>query len=277
VSVGITNSIGMKLALIPPGEFMMGSPKELIEEELKVHRDDPGYIENLAGEGPKHRVRITKPFYFGVYEVTQEEYQKVTGLNPSELSATGKGKGRVDGQDTKRLPVEWVSWFEAVEFCRKLSEMPQEKAAGRSYRLPSEAQWEYACRAGSVGRFTFSLGGDSSPREHDEKSLSDYAWFCNNSGFTTHAVGGKYPNAWGQYDMHGNGWEWCQDWYGKDYYATSPTDDPAGPPDGSKRVVRGGSRDEAPWPCRSAYRSTGGPGLRGFGLGFRVSLVLPDK
>ena len=159
VPVEITNSIGMKLVLIPPGEFMMGSPKELIEEELKRPDNDQWYKEHLPGEGPQHRVRITRPFYLGTYLVTQEEYQRVMGTNPSEFSATGKGKDKVAGQDTKRFPVENVSWDDAVEFCRKLSEMPEEKAAGRTYRLPSEAQWEYACRAGSTGRYSFSSGG----------------------------------------------------------------------------------------------------------------------
>ena len=162
VPVEITNSIGMKLVLIPPGEFMMGSPKELIEEELKAHGDDQGSASGtrsgLPGEGPQHRVRITKPFYLGRYLVTQEEYQRVVGNNPSEFSATGQHKDQVAGQDTKRFPVENVSWDDAVEFCRKLSEMPEEKAAGRTYRLPSEAQWEYACRAGSTGRYSFSSG-----------------------------------------------------------------------------------------------------------------------
>ena len=149
VPVEITNSIGMKLVLIPPGEFEMGSPKELIEEELKAHGDDQWYKDHLPGEGPQHRVRITKPFYLGATDVTQEEYQRVMGNNPSEFSATGNGKDKVAGQDTKRFPVEKVSWDDAVEFCRRLSEMPEEKAAGRTYRLPSEAQWEYACRAGA--------------------------------------------------------------------------------------------------------------------------------
>ena len=123
-----TNSIGMKLVLIPPGEFMMGSPKELIEEELKTVGED--YRDHLPGEGPQHRVRITKPFYFGVYLVTQEEYQRVMGNNPSEFSATGKYKDRVAGQDTKRFPVENVPWDDAAEFCRKLTETPEEKSSG---------------------------------------------------------------------------------------------------------------------------------------------------
>ncbi len=119
----------MKLVLIPPGEFIMGSPKEVIEEELKTPGIEGWYKDRLPGEGPQHRVRITKPFYFGLYVVTQEEYQRVMGINPSEFSATGKSRDKVAGQETKQFPVEQVSWDDAVEFCRKLSEMPQERAA----------------------------------------------------------------------------------------------------------------------------------------------------
>ena len=146
----------------------MGSPKEIIDEELKTPGIEGWYKERLPGEGPQHQVRITKPFYMGIYEVTQEEYQRVMGVNPSEFSATGKGKAKVGGQETKRFPVENVSWDDAVDFCRKLSDFPQEKAAGRTYRLPSEAQWEYACRAGSTGRYSFSAGRSGAPKESEE-------------------------------------------------------------------------------------------------------------
>jgi formylglycine-generating enzyme required for sulfatase activity len=275
--VEITNSIGMKLVLIPPGEFMMGSPKELIEEELKRPDNDQWYKERLPGEGPQHRVRITKPFYLGTYLVTQGEYQRVMGVNPSEFSATGKSKDKVAGQDTKRFPVEHVSWDDAVEFCRRLSEMPEEKAAGRIYRLPSEAQWEHACRAGSTGRFSFSPDGKAMPREYEENALSDYGWFDGNSGGMPHAVGGKRPSAWGLYDMQGNVWEWCQDWYDAAYYVGLPMDDPTGPLGGSFRVLRGGPWGDPARGCRSASRGRIEPGLRHDALGFRVSGVLADK
>jgi formylglycine-generating enzyme required for sulfatase activity len=272
--VEITNSIGMKLVLIPPGEFEMGSPTELIEEELKAQR--LSYCkDHLPGEGPRHRVRITKPFYFGVYEVTQGEYERVMGKNPSACSATGRHKDRVAGQDTKRFPVEMVSWDDAVEFCTKLSDLPEEKAAGRTYLLPSEAQWEYACRAGSTGRFSYSSARNAIPKEHDEKALSDYGWFIG--GQTTSAVGGKRPSAWGLYDTHGNVWEWCQDWYDKDYYANSPRDDPRGPLAGSRRVRRGGCWLDPAWDCRSAHRNSVEPGDHSDNLGFRVSQVLAEK
>ena len=158
-------------------------------------------------------MRITRPFYFGAYVVTQGEYQRVMGTNPSEFSATGKGKDKVGDLDTKHFPVETVSWDDVLEFCRKLSEMPEEKASGRTYLLPSEAQWEYACRAGSTGRFSFSSGRSGIPKEFDENVLFDYGWFNGNSGGMTHKVGGKPANAWGLCDMHGNVWEWCQDWF----------------------------------------------------------------
>ena len=203
VPVEITNSIGMKLVLIPPGEFTMGSPPELIEEELKRPDNEQWYKEHLPGEGPQHRVRITRPFYLGTYLVTQQEYERLMGTNPSDFSATGKGKDKVAGQDTKRFPVETVSWDDAVEFCRKLSNLAEEKTAGRWYRLPSEAQWEYACRAGSAGRYGFSVG-KTVPKEYDENGLSDYGWFNGNAGGMPHRVGLKRPNAWGLYDTHGN-------------------------------------------------------------------------
>jgi formylglycine-generating enzyme required for sulfatase activity len=276
VPVEITNSIGMKLVLIPPGEFMMGSPKEVVEEELKAHADDPSYAGRLPGERPWHRVRITKPFYLGTYEVTQEEYQRVIGSNPSEFSATGNGSARVGDQDTKRFPVEMVSWEQAVEFCRKLSNLPEEKSAGRRYRLPAEGQWEYACRAGNMGRFSFSSDRGGIPRESEEQKLFGYGWFNGNSGGTTHAVGEKRAGPWGLYDMHGNVWQWCRDWYDADYYAKSATDDPAGPPAGSHHVARGGSWADPAGYCRSAGRNYGEPGNR-HDLGFRVSLGLADE
>ena len=275
--VEITNSIGMKMALIPPGEFMMGSAKELIEEELKTPGIEDWYKDHLPGEGPQHRVRITKPFYLGEYDVTQEEYQRVMGNNPSEFSATGKEKAKVSGQETKRFPVENISWDEAVEFCRKLSDLPKEKAAGRRYRLPSEAQWEYACRAGSTGRFSFSAGRSGAPKESEDLALFEYGWFGSNSDRMTHAVGGKLPNAWALYDMHGNVWEWCQDWYDRDYYVKSTVDDPVGPPGGSSRVLRGGGSSYPARFCRSADRFNHEPEYRNDNLGFRVSQDLAGK
>ena len=275
VPVEMSNSIGMKLVLIPPGEFDMGSPKELIEEELKRAGIEDWYKNRLSSEGPQHRVWITKPFYLGMMHVTQQEYEPVTGKNPSDFSPTGKAKDNMEGRDAKRFPVENVSWDDAVEFCRKLSNMPEEKAAGRTYRLPSEAQWEYACRAGNVGRFSFSLRGGKISKEFEEKELLDYGWFNENSLGMTHPVAQKRPNAWGLYDMYGNVWDWCRDWL--DYFAKSPTRDPTGPLVGSYRVYRGGCWRSPAGYCRSAARDFREPRERSYFVGFRVSLVLSDE
>jgi formylglycine-generating enzyme required for sulfatase activity len=244
----ITNSIGMKLVLIPKGRFTMGSP--------------PGEKGSEEDER-QHEVTISRDYHLGAHEVTQSQYRKVMGKNPSffqgdQLAERHPETGRVVKEvDGSNHPVEKVSWEDAVEFCRKLSELPEEKAAGRVYRLPTEAEWEYACRAGSQTAYSF---GDSS------RNLRNYAWFGDNSGSkeldtdslwarlkdnpklyvdtllkagcATHRVGQKKPNAWGLYDMHGNVWEWCGDWYG-DYPRGSATD-PKGPQQGSGRVLRGG-------------------------------------
>jgi formylglycine-generating enzyme required for sulfatase activity len=220
--VSIVNSIGMRFVPIPAGTFTMGVGSEA------------------------RQVTLTKAFDLGVYEVTQEQYEKVMGKNPSYF----KGP---------QNPVENVNWDDAVEFCRKLSELPEEKSGGYVYRLPTEAEWEYACRAGTTTKYSF---GDS------DKELGDYAWYSGNSGRTTHPVGGKQPNPWGLYDMHGNVWEWCQDWYG-DYPSGSVTD-PTGAASGSYRVIRGGSWNYYPLLCRSASRFRFSPGFRHHYLGFRV-------
>ncbi len=276
----ITNSIGMKLVLIPSGVFDMGLPNELIEEELKAHREDKEYTDHIANAGPRHRVRITRPFYLGTYVVTQDDYQRVMGKNPSEFSESGKGKYKVVGKDTKRFPVEMVSWLNADEFCLRLSEMPEEKSHGRRYRLPSEAQWEYACRAGTTGRWSFSLKSHvhTTPEEKkaEENMLSDYGWFDGNSGEMTHAVGTRQANEWGLYDMYGNVWEWCADWHDAGYYARSRTDDPTGPIGGFGRVARGGCWKYPAGYC-GAYRKWLSPDQWYHDLGFRVSLVVPEK
>ena len=233
-SADLTNLIGMQFKLIPAGEFLMGSPA-----------DDP---DQSSGETPQHRVRITKPYYLGVYEVTQGEYQKVMGKNPSEF----KGLTR---------PVEQVSWEDATEFCRKLSQMDTRF----NYRLPTEAEWEYACRAGTTTRYI--CGDDWDP---------DYGWFDSNSSNQTHPVGEKRPNAWGLHDMHGNVYEWCQDWYNSGYYGSSPSDDPLGASTGSIRVYRGGSWGSYPRGCRSAGRDWSAPAFRYDGLGLRVARVPAD-
>jgi formylglycine-generating enzyme required for sulfatase activity len=229
--MGVTNSIGMKLRLIPAGEFMMGSP---------------GTESDRKNNETQHGVSITKPFYLGVTEVTQEQYQKMMGSNPSKF----KGP---------QNPVEQVNWRDAVQFCRKLSAMSAEKTAGHVYRLPTEAEWEYACRSGTTTAYGF--GGDAS-------RLGDYGWFEDNSDSKTHPVGEKKPNAWGLYDMHGNVYEWCQDRYGA--YPIGSATDPTGATSGWFRVFRGGSWHYYARHCRSAIRARYAPGFRLDSLGFRV-------
>jgi formylglycine-generating enzyme required for sulfatase activity len=278
VPVVLTNSIGMKLALIPPGEFEMGSPKDLIQEELNVPNDPDWLRDNIRAEGPRHHVRITHAFYLGVYPVTQAEYERVMGANPSCFSATGKQKGKVAGQDTKRLPVENVSWDDAAAFCERLSELAGEKSAKRRYALPTEAQWEYACRAGNLGPWCFSAQADSPVTFDGGGLLAEYGWFSENSGWMTHPVGRKRPNAWGLCDMYGNVWQWCQDWLSGDYYRQSPADDPSGPPSGWGRVRRGGCFTWGARGCRSAFRFAAERGQHDSDdQGFRVSLRLADK
>ena len=260
----VTHVGQIKLRVIPAGSFQMGSP---------AGKGD-------GDEHPQHAVRIARPFYLGVYEVTQAQYEEIMGTNPSWFSATGGGKDKVAGQSTDRHPVESVSWLDAVKFCNRLSEKerlePFYKIAGGSvrvaswdgagFRLPTEAEWEYACRAGpeGQGRYTF---GDA------DEELGDHAWFGGNSGKVTHPVGQKRRNRFGLFDMHGNVWEWCQDWYDENYYTQSPTDDPRGPDAAADRVFRGGGWVNGPVFCRSAGRSRPGPAIRNGRRGFRLALT----
>ena len=180
-----------------------------------------------------HRVCITSPFLLGMFQVTQAEYATVIGQNPSKFH----GKTR---------PVEHLSWREATEFCRQLSELPAEMAAGRRYRLPTEAEWEYSCRAGTETAFAF--GDDLSKLQ---------AQFCKiwvSTPQPTCPVGMYPPNHWGLFDMHGNVWEWCSDWFSRSYYSKSPSSDPKGPSKGTHHVLRGGSASVQAHECRSASR-----------------------
>jgi formylglycine-generating enzyme required for sulfatase activity len=250
----ITNSIEMKLALIPAGEFLMGSPE-----------DEAGRFDLET----QHRVRITTPFYLGVYEVTQGEYEQVMGANPSQFA-------EVEGMDTSRFPVEMVTWEEAVEFCGKLSSLPEEERAGRKYRLPTEAEWEYACRAGTTTVFHF--GTQLNGRKANCNARRPYGTSTPGPYLGRPTTVGSYePNAFGLFDMHGNVCEWCQDWYDPEYYKKSPTDDPPGPSEGSGHMVRGGDWYRVPLFCRSAYRGWDVPRRRIAYLGFRVAAVPPGK
>jgi formylglycine-generating enzyme required for sulfatase activity len=256
----IKNSIGMTFELIPAGEFLMGSPD-----------NDKGAEKH---EKPQHRVRITRPFYLGAYEVTQAQYEAVMGNNPSYFSASGNGSDRVvAGQSTDRHPVENVSWLDAVKFCNKLGEMegrpPFFEIDGENvrvpdwsrpgYRLPTEAEWEYACRANAPTVTRYSFGNDAA-------SLGEFAWYKGNSGRKTHPVGETRPNGFGLFDMHGNVWEWCWDGYGEGYYKESREDDPRGSDGAANRVLRGGAWDFGPQGERSAFRlqRAGGYLTRGF-------------
>jgi formylglycine-generating enzyme required for sulfatase activity len=263
-----TNSIGMKLVLLPPGEFDMGSSPEEIElllKEAAPSKVAPPPADRLRSEGPRHRVRITSPFYLGIYEVTRGEYLRVMPAPPSPPTPTGattppSAKPAHPAADSAALPIDMVSWLDAQEFCRRLSELPEERAAGRTYRLPTEAEWEYACRAGSVGRFSGT----------DEASLRSLAWYRQNAGELPHRVGAKLPNAWGLFDLQGNAQEWCLDWFSPDYYRQSPAADPAGPESGAARVLRGGSWLTPLGALRSSSRAWAPPQTREKATGFRV-------
>jgi formylglycine-generating enzyme required for sulfatase activity len=223
---------GMRLRLIPAGEFDMGSPD----------REQYRFVD----EGPLHRVTISKPFYMGKFEVTQAQWKALMGNNP----------GNWQGDN---LPVEEVSWLDAQEFLRK---------AGEGFRLPTEAEWEYACRAGSKARWGF---GD------DQAKLVDYAWYIENSDTKTHEVGTKKPNAFGLYDMHGNVYEWCSDWYGEKYYeeCKSGVTDPAGPANGEARVCRGASWAHCFISARCADREKFKPEVKNNYIGLRVVVPPP--
>jgi formylglycine-generating enzyme required for sulfatase activity len=240
----VVNSVGMLLAFVPPGQFNMGSPAS----------------ENgRTGSEHQHMVQISKAFYVGAQEVTQFQYLQVMGTNPSHFTFGRAGGAALSGPvDTTRLPVENVSWVEAVEFCRRLTAQPIEQAAGRSYRLPTEAEWEYACRASTTTAF----------HSGDRLTAGDANFSSSVSRTTT--VGSYPPNRWGLFDMHGNVDEWCSDYYDYGYYRSSPAADPTGPPGGINRVIRGGSFLASAEECRSARRTARSPQTRQLTLGFRV-------
>jgi formylglycine-generating enzyme required for sulfatase activity len=232
------------LVFIPPGTFRMGSPTNELNRS--------------SSEGPQTMVTITKGFYMGKYEVTQTNYQSVVGTNPSFFNANNPNN-----------PVETVSWFEATNYCAQRTQ--QELALGliprgSHYRLPTEAEWEYACRAWTSDR-TFFYGDDIG-----YTNLTNYAWNSTNSASTTHPVGQKLPNQWGLHDMAGNVFEWCQDWFGSSYPGGNVTD-PQGPTTGVARVQRGGAYQSPAQTCRSALRGFNNPTTKGSLFGFRVVLV----
>jgi formylglycine-generating enzyme required for sulfatase activity len=222
--VPLPGGVSMAFVRIPPGTFMMGD----------------------ADENPIHQVTLTRGLWLAVTQTTQAQWQAVMGKNPSYF----KGD--------PNLPVENVSWEDSVKFIRAIASAAPE---GLEFDLPTEAEWEYACRADSTTAWSF---GD------DESDLGDYAWFDGNSGGKTHPVGTKLPNAWGLYDMHGNVWEWCQDRYGP--YKADPVRDPQGPRSGDSRALRGGSWGDDPRSTRSANRSRYGPTIHSSYVGVRPVL-----
>ena len=233
----ITNSIGMKLKLIPAGEFLMGSPAD--------------EADRIEAEGPQHRVRITKPFYMGVTEVTQGQWFSVMKTKPWE------GKEYVKEGDN--YPATYVSWDDAIAYCGKLSALE-----GEQYRLPTEAEWEYACRGGKSTAYSF--GSDAS-------GLKSYAWFDENTykigEAYAHEVSGKQANPFGLHDMHGNVCEWCSD--RARTYRASEAVDPQGANDDPRQVFRGGFWGNSAEGCRSASRSGDDPLTREYLLGFRLA------
>ncbi|MBF0461380.1 MAG: formylglycine-generating enzyme family protein [Magnetococcales bacterium] len=229
-----TNSIGMAFVEIPAGQFEMGT------HQARHTSED---------ESPPHRVHFSQPFCLGKQEVTQGQWEAIMGQNPSRFKGTDH-------------PVERVSWRDAQEFIRLLN--VREGVTG--YRLPTEAEWEYAARAGTTTAYYW---GNTS------QEIEKFAWHEDNASGSTHAVGTVQPNGWGLYDMAGNVSEWCQDWYQSQYYATSPEENPSGPAEGVLRIQRGGSWNDEPEEVRSAFRGHMDPGNRNNHAGLRLVGVCP--
>ena len=233
----ITNSIGIEFILIPAGTFEMGS-RELEDGSSK--------------EKPRHSVTLSKPFYLGKTEITQQQWKKVMGYNPSLYRSP-------------TLPVERVSWDEVKKFIKRLNE--REKTD--TYRLPTEAQWEYGARGNNPGSYCY---GDDPKGE----KLAQYGWFEKNANEQTHPVAELKPNGFGLHDMHGNVQEWVQDWFDRKYYSKSPATDPNGPENGRKRGIRGGSWINPAWHCRSAARNYYSSDYVDSDIGFRLAMTVPQ-
>lgn len=296
VPTEVTNSVGMKLVLIPPGEFEMGSTKEEIDRLARETKGppDPSFLEHLSAESPRHRVRITRPYWLGACEVTVRQYRRFVedahyvtdgekdgkgafGNDPStgqwgqRSEFTWRNPGIAQGDDH---PVVAISWNDAVAFCVWLS-----RKEAKRYRLPTEAEWEYACRSGTESRY---CNGDDPEKLSEVGNVAD-ASLAAESPRAKNCIGADdgypftspvrrfKPNAWSLFDMHGNALEWCADRYGSSYYGSCPTDDPAGPPEGDARVLRGGAF--ASRPSGSAYRHWVSADHRTYGIGFRVVMA----
>lgn len=245
-----TNSIGMSFIEIPAGSFEMGA-------------DD---ADAFQCERPQHKVTISNSFYIGVYEVTQDEWEKVMGFNPYDLDRSNPYynlPGMAERITHPNHPAT-VSWEDAQDFIAKLNHLE----GHNRYRLPTEAEWEYAARAGSMTAYCF---GDN------VSGLKDYAWYGEDfETGGTHPVGKKEANAWGLHDIHGNVWEWVHDWYSETYYVNNPEVDPQGPESGTHHSVRGGSWHSSATSWRSSYRKPYKPDYRGISIGFRVVMTDMD-
>jgi formylglycine-generating enzyme required for sulfatase activity len=287
-----TNAVGMKLVRVPgtretypaAGTFTMGSPVSETQRHPQWRRGED-----------QHQVEIS-PFHLGVYEVKQREFREVMGYNPSYFSTNaggkagvrygenqpGGGKGLIPpGDSTEDYPAENVSWDEAREFCEKLTARDTKKPAGWVYRLPTEAEWEYACRGGTPSYQTFAFGNTIGSTQANLRGEGPWPWEGPKGPDLkrTCTVGSYRPNGFGLYDMHGNVWEWCGDWWAESYYRKSPWKDPTGPAeDTGGKVARGGSWNLNGWDCRSACRGLSLPlATRGNYIGFRVALVPPGR
>jgi uncharacterized protein (TIGR02996 family) len=284
VVVERVNSIGMRLALVPAGRFLMGSPLEEKGRSAKV-RGAGG-----AGDETQHEVELTRSFWLGVFAVTQRQWKAVMGNNPSWFCENGGGKDEVKGLDTDDFPVEHVSWEEVQEFIQKLNAWERTTRGGWQYSLPSEAQWEYSCRGGAISPskpFYFSAPYDS--LSYGQANFDgSYPYGGGAVGPRLGrpcAVGSYQPNPLGLYDMHGNVGEWCLDWQGD--YEQGPVTDPGGPSKdsawarrssgwdswGPNRAVRGGSYTDSAYRCRAAGRYGSSPSYHDSSTGFRVALV----
>ena len=300
LAVDLGKGVKLEMVLIPAGEFKMGSG-ESVEETTAFFKknydvnSDVNFLEasSFKDEHPQHRVRITKPFYLAIYHVTRGQFRQFVadtsyktdaekakkpgayGWNKNYYGFNKKYSWRNAGfEQTDEHPVVNVSWNDAVAFCKWLS-----KKEGKTYRLPTEAEGEYACRAGTTTRYysgddpeTLAKVGNVADAATKAK-FPDWRWTIKaNDGYVFTAAVGKFkPNAFGLYDMHGNVWQWCADRYGAKYYAGSPTDDPAGPESGNDRILRGGSWFGWPYDSRSALRDRSTPDVRCLSAGFRVS------
>jgi uncharacterized protein (TIGR02996 family) len=258
----LTNALGQTLVLVPPGKFLMGSP--------------PDEEERFDDEGPQHEVEITRPFYLATHLVTQAQYVALMGVNPSHFGPKGRGSEVVESEGSDRLPVENMTWHDALEFCARLSALPVERRAGRSYRLATEAEWEYAYRAGTSTPF-FQGASLSSEQAN---FIGDYPYGGAAKGPNlkrTREVGSYPPNAFGLFDLAGNVWEWCQDIYAAPYHP-GPARDPTGPERGAQRVQRGGGWDSSSVSLRAARRAAAPMAGHYLSVGFRVALDgLPQR